>query len=216
MNKKDVSKELIVKTALWLIEENEGIKDVNLRGIAKEIGCAHTNLYNYFNSFDEIIWEALGQIMIKMIDYVDSNIGAATNDEERFYSALEAILEFSLKHPGWYRIVWFELIGGEPSRQTTEILIKPTEGLNNLLVKASGGVLTEEKADVIANILHSYLHGEICKWISGRGPASSIEDTITKVLSNLKLLYKLLIEEEEVGENTSLAPLKVPLSYRKL
>jgi AcrR family transcriptional regulator len=197
LNKKDVSKELIIETALRLIEENGGIKEVNLRGIAKEIGCAHTNLYNYFKSFDEILWEAVGNILLKMIDYVGANIVTAANDEERFYLALEAILEFSLKHPGWYRIVWFEAIGGEPSRETTQTLIRPTEGLNYLLIKASGGNLTEEKADLVANILHSYLHGEICKCISERGPASSIEETTTRVLSNLKLLYKLLIKEGE-------------------
>jgi AcrR family transcriptional regulator len=196
MDKKDVSKELIIATTLRLIEENGGIKDVNLRGIAKEIGCAHTNLYNYYNSFDEIIWEALGHILLKMIDYVDVRIASAANDEERFYSALEAILDFSLQHPGWYRLVWFELIGGEPSQQTAQILISPTEGLNNMVIKASGGMLTEEKANRVANILHSYLHGEICKWISDRGPASSIEEISTKVLSTLKQLYKLLIKEE--------------------
>ena len=197
INKKDVSKEIIIETTLRLIEENGGIKDVNLRGIAKEIGCAHTNLYNYFNNFNEIIWESLGWILIRMIDYVDSSIGSASNDEERLYLALEAILEFSFKHPGWYRVVWLESIGGEPSHQTTEILIKPTEGLNYLIIKASGGMLTEEKADSISNILHSYLHGEICKWISHRVSTGSIEDTIPRVLSNLKQLHKLLIREEE-------------------
>ena len=197
INKKDVNKELIIETVLRLIEENGGIKDVNLRGIAKEIGCAHTNLYNYFNSFDEIIWEALGYILIKMVDYVGLNIASAANDEERLYLALEAILEFSFKHPGWYRVVWFESIRGEPSHQAAQILHKPTEGLNYLLIKASGGMLTEEKASRAANILHSYLHGEACKWISERGPVSSIEETIPKVLSNLKLLYKLLMKEEE-------------------
>lgn len=203
ISKKHVSKELIIETTLRLMEENGGIKDVNLRGIAKEIGCAHTNLYNYFSSFDEIIWKSLENILIKMIDYVDSSIVSAANDEERFYLALEAILEFSLKHPGWYRIVWFESIGGKPSHETAQILITPTEGLNYLLIKASGNMLTEEKANMVANILHSYLHGEISKWISDRGSTSSIEETIIKVLSNLKLLYKLLIKEVKYGINTN-------------
>ncbi|MFN7251549.1 MAG: TetR/AcrR family transcriptional regulator [Anaerobacillus sp.] len=196
LDKKEVNKELIIATTLRLIEENGGIKDVNLRGIAKEIGCAHTNLYNYFNSFDEIIWEALGHILLKMIDYVDARIASAANDEERFYSALEAILEFSLQHSGWYRLVWFESIGGEPSQQTAQILISPTEGLNYLVIKASDSMLTEEKANRVANILHSYMHGEICKWISERGPTSSIEEISREVLSTLKQLYKLLIKEE--------------------
>lgn len=195
-----VSKDLIVETALKLIDEKGGLKDVNLRGIAKEIGCAHTNLYNYFDSFDEIIWEVLGQILMRMIANVEFKINTTTNDEEKFYLALEAILEFSLMHPGWYRIVWFELIGGEPSSQLSEILAKPATGLNQLIIKASPEVITEDKADKIADILHSYLHGEICKWINQRGPVMSVEETIAKILSNLKFLYKLLIEEEKRSE----------------
>ncbi|SDY09789.1 DNA-binding transcriptional regulator, AcrR family [Evansella caseinilytica] len=195
--KNDVSKELIIETALRLIEQNRGIKNVNLRGIAKEIGCAHTNLYNYFNSFDEIIWETLGQILLKMIDYVEINIVSAANDEEKFYAALKAILEFSLMHPGWYRIVWFESIGGTPTPRIAEILVRPMDGLNDLLIKASGGMLTDEKANNVASILHSYLHGEVCKLISDRNPTSCMEETCTRILSNLKQLYQLLITEEE-------------------
>nr|WP_276540983.1 TetR/AcrR family transcriptional regulator [Salipaludibacillus agaradhaerens] len=195
--KNDVSKELIIETTLRLIEQNKGLKNVNLRGIAKEIGCAHTNIYNYFNSFDEIIWETLGQILLKMIDHVEVNVVSTANDEEKFYAALEAILEFSLMHPEWYRVVWFESIDGTPTASTAEILVRPMEGLNNLLIKASGGMLTEEKANTVANILHSYLHGEVCKMISDRSPTSCKEETCVRILSNLKQLYRLLIKEED-------------------
>lgn len=193
--KKEISKELIINTTLQLIEKTGGIKDVNLRGIAKEIGCAHTNLYNYFSNFDEIIWESLGYILLKMINYVDLKSVSTDNDEDKLYSVLEAILKFSLMHPGWYRLIWLETIEGEPSPQIAEILIRPTEGLNTLIIKASGGTVTDEKANKIANILYSYLHGEVCKWINGRMPTSSKDDIITITMSNLKLLYKLLVND---------------------
>lgn len=38
----NINKEVIIKTPLYLIQKNQGIKCVNLRGIAKEIVCAHT------------------------------------------------------------------------------------------------------------------------------------------------------------------------------
>jgi len=34
-----------------VIDKEEGLRGVNLRKIAREIGCAHTNAYNYFDSF---------------------------------------------------------------------------------------------------------------------------------------------------------------------
>lgn len=195
--KKAISKEIIIETVLQLIEENEGIKDVNLRGIAKKIGCAHTNLYNYFDSLDEVFWEALGQVLLKMIDYVDSNLAAETDNEEKFYLVLSNILDFSMKHPGWYRLIWLESIDGEPTPKIIQILHKLSEGLNEDLIKASDNKLTEEKANLIDDILHTYLHGELCKWINNRGFTNSIEETKTKILLNLKYLYKLLIQGDK-------------------
>ncbi|MEN1760388.1 TetR/AcrR family transcriptional regulator [Anoxynatronum sibiricum] len=196
-NKKGVSRDLIIHTTLRLIEEKEGLKEVNLRGIAKEIKCAHTNLYNYFNSFDEIMWESLGAVLLKMIHYVESNTISSDNDEEVLYSALEAIVTFSVAHPWWYRLIWLEPIEGEPSPQIAEILIRPAEGLNASIKKANGGVITDEKASSVANILYSYLHGEVCKWINGRTPISSKDEMIATVMSNLKRLYTLLVNDPE-------------------
>lgn len=196
-NRKGVSKDLIIHTTLRLIEEKEGLKEVNLRGIAKEIECAHTNLYNYFSSFDEIMWESLGSVLLKMIHFVESNTISSDNDEEVLYSALEAIVTFSVTHPGWYRLIWLEPIEGEPSPQIAEILIRPAAGFNDSIKKASGGVITDEKASLVANILYSYLHGEVCKWINGRMPISSKDEMITMVMSNLKRLYTLLVNDPE-------------------
>ncbi|WP_185648784.1 TetR/AcrR family transcriptional regulator [Clostridium sp. DJ247] len=196
-NRKYVSKEIIIETTLRLIEEKEGIKDVNLREIAKNIGCAHTNLYNYFNSLDEIFWEALGQVILKMIDYSETNLTTETDPEEKFYLLLSNIIDFSMDHPGWYRLIWLESIGGKPSIEVIKILDTSDEGFNEAIIKASNNKLSEEKASLIGDILHGYLHGELCKWINNRSFINSIEKTKMNIFSNLKYLYKLLIQQEE-------------------
>ncbi|AJA49893.1 transcriptional regulator, TetR family [Clostridium pasteurianum DSM 525 = ATCC 6013] len=196
-NRKNVSKEIIIETTLRLIEEKGGIKDVNLREIAKNIGCAHTNLYNYFNSLDEIFWEALGQVLLKMIDYVDVNLAYETDPEEKLYLALSNIIDFSMDHPGWYRLIWLEAIDGTPSSEVNEILHLPTRGFNAMLIKLSNNKLSEERANLIGDILMTYLHGELCKWINNRSFKNSRSETKMSVFSNLKYLYKLLIQREE-------------------
>lgn len=196
-NRKNVSKEIIIETTLSLIEEKGGIKDVNLREIAKNIGCAHTNLYNYFNSLDEIFWEALGQVLLKMIDYVDVNLAYETDPEEKLYLALSNIIDFSMDHPGWYRLIWLEAIDGTPSSEVNEILHLPTRGFNAMLIKLSNNKLSEERANLIGDILMTYLHGELCKWINNRSFKNSSSETKMSVFSNLKYLYKLLIQREE-------------------
>ena len=193
-NRNHISKELIIETTLLLIEENKGIKDVNLRGIAKKIGCAHTNLYNYFNSLDEIFWESLGQVLLKMINFVDSNLDTETDSEEKLYLVLSNIIDFSMDHPGWYKLIWFESIGGNPSPEVIKILHTPSQGFNTELIKISNNKLSEEKANLIGDILLTYLHGELCKWINNRSFITSREETKMKSLSNLKNLYKLLIQ----------------------
>ncbi|MDZ4957160.1 TetR/AcrR family transcriptional regulator, partial [Clostridium perfringens] len=39
-----------------------------------------------------------------------------------------------------------------------------------------------------------YLHGELCKWINNRSFISTREETKAIILSNIKYLYKLLIQ----------------------
>lgn len=192
-NKKHVSKEIILETTLSLIDKNEGIKDVTLRDIAKKIGCAHTNLYNYFSSLDEIFWEALGQVLLMMMDYSSSGLSNEKDDEGRFFLILSNLIDFSMMHPGWYRFIWFESIGGNPSPEIAKILHKPGEGFSEL-IKLGNSNISDEKANLIGDILHSYLHGELCKWINNRSFISREEETKAMILLNLRHLYKLLIQ----------------------
>ncbi len=192
-DKKHVSKEFIVETTLSLIDRNEGMKDVTLRDIAKEVGCAHTNLYNYFSSLDEIFWEALGQVLLIMMDYSSNGLSNQKDDEERFFLMLSNLIDFSMQHPGWYRFIWFKPIGGNPSPEVTKILNKSGDGFSQL-IKMSNNNISNEKANSVGNILHSYLHGELCKWINNRSFINKEEETKTIIFSNLKYLYKLLIQ----------------------
>jgi len=193
-NKKHVSKEIILETTLSLIDENEGIKDVTLRDIAKKIGCAHTNLYNYFSSLDEIFWEALGQVLLIMMDYSSSGLGNEIDNEGRIFLILSNLIDFSVEHTGWYRFIWFESIGGTPSPEVTKILQKPGENFIEL-IKTTNNNLSKEKANIIGDILHSYLHGELSKWINNRVFINRMDEMKIRILSNLKHLYKLLIQE---------------------
>ncbi|MDP4145410.1 MAG: TetR/AcrR family transcriptional regulator [Bacillota bacterium] len=195
MNRISVNKGVIIETTLGLIEKNQGIKGVNLRGISKEIGCAHTNIYNYYHDLNEIFWESLGQVMMKMMEYVDENSHSQINSEENFYLFLSSIISFSMEHPGWYRLIWLEHIEGIPSSKIIAMINKPKEGFIKEVMK-SNNTLSEKKANLISDILITYLHGELSKWINNRNANKSIDETKKSIISNLKFLYKLLINEE--------------------
>ena len=52
-----------VDTTLELIAEQGGSQGVNLREVARRIGCAHTNVYNYFDSYDDLLWSAFRRVL---------------------------------------------------------------------------------------------------------------------------------------------------------
>ncbi|WP_017472042.1 TetR/AcrR family transcriptional regulator [Amphibacillus jilinensis] len=195
--RKVVSKERIVKTLLDKVEENEGIKEVNLRGIAKEMGCAHTNIYNYFSSFTELIWVGISQVLLTMIQTVEVRIASEHKDQDRLFAALDEIVCFSLDHPGWYRLIWLEAVDGEPPEDISSILTQPSIGLATLLAQAADEQLTDEDITRITHVLHSYMHGEICQWLSGRAVKMNKQELRAAILFNLKHMYRLLTQELE-------------------
>lgn len=196
LNKKNISKELIIRNALILIEENRGIKDVNLRGIAKRIGCNHTNLYNYFDSLDEIFWEALGKALIDMTDYVYINSAAEIDLQEKLYLSISNIISFAMEHPGLYRLIWLESLNGKPSSEITNILHNSSKRFITEIIDTCNSKLTQEKAEFIANIIQGYLHGELCKWINNRILINDKDEIKDVILSNFKHVYQLLIKED--------------------
>ena len=191
-NKNTINKEIILDTALRLIEERGGSKDVTLRDIAKELGCAHTNLYNYFSSLDDIFWEALAKILILEMHYLSDVLNTETDNEERIYKALIRLVDFSMEHPGWYKLVWMDSLNGKPSAEVNKILTAPSTEFIDFIMKTNDR-LSKKEAGTLADILHGYLHGELCKWVNGRSFIND-EEVRKKIISNLRLIYKSLIK----------------------
>jgi len=73
-----------------------------------------------------------------------------------------------MNHPGWYKLIWLESIGGTPSPDVIKILHIPSQGFTDGIMKASKNGITKEKALSVGNILTCYLHGELCIWINNR------------------------------------------------
>lgn len=195
VNKNHVNKEIIIEATLKLIDDNEGIKNVTLRDIAKKIGCAHTNLYNYYGSLDEIFWESLAQALVRMMDYSAKDTSNDIKHDENFYLVLSNLIDFSTKHRGWFKLIWLESIGGNPSPEVIKILNTPGRDFVELIIESSNNTLSEQKASMIGDILHNYLHGELCKWLNNRVSINNMEEAKIKILSNLKYLYKVLIRD---------------------
>lgn len=91
-------KEAFIDAVLSMLDEGMSLRELNLRKVAKQVGCAHTNAYNYFTSYEELLWWSLKGALERMTAMVDPEHGGLT----------EAYVEFALDHPAWYRLIWLE------------------------------------------------------------------------------------------------------------
>ncbi len=62
-----IGRQAFIDEVLRLLDEGVPIRDLNLRRVAKELGCAHTNAYNWFKSQQELLWFALGSALEHLI-----------------------------------------------------------------------------------------------------------------------------------------------------
>lgn len=163
-----ITKELILETALAAINDEGTSSKVNLRELARRLGCAHTNLYNYYPSFDQLLWDAHGAALERMLDAVMSS-PAKGGREKSLSSFYSAFADFYLSNRGWFRLLWADPLAGErPARHRER-----GEEVVSLLVEklcAAYGETSDVKLlfDVLHRV-HCYLHGEVSIFIHGRG-----------------------------------------------
>lgn len=187
--------ERILDVTVRLIDEKNGLHQVNLRQIAQVAGCAHTNVYNYFENFEGLLWAAFARILDLWWRYVQDHFHADLPESERLLDFTAAHIDFALEHAGWYRCIWLDpLFGKAPSEIMTRLHSLRNQFID-LMMQASGKPLTVEQANQFEVVLHGYLHGEICKLVTGRISGSHQQAYRTQILSNVQHLFQLLIQD---------------------
>ncbi len=165
---KNISKELILQKTLELINEKQGILHLNFREIARVSGCAHTNLYNYFESFDDLLWEALKTTLDRMFASVTKGMERIPREKKLDHLFLK-LVDFYLANKGLYRLMWLEVINPNRPAEVNDKIIKQVKVYTGILYEAYKDRITQEQAFYILHTVHCYLHGEISIFISGKG-----------------------------------------------
>lgn len=170
---KGIDREQILNVTLDLVRYQENVHNVNWREIARNLGCAHTNLYNYYKDLDQIYWDALDIILAKLEVCLTSDLSQYADGKARMIAVYTRFLDFYLENPGWFRLVWLEkLEGARPQKNvdlTNQTVSVFTSTLISLLAEQYDLNLTHNQAKYILHTVHCYLHGEISIHISGRG-----------------------------------------------
>ncbi len=184
--KKNITKEQIVKTALELMKNKSNLHSLNLREIARTLGCAHTNLYNYFPSYSDLLWETHAVLHEAFIEMLIKKLNMANTAEIRLSYFFEAFVDTYMENKGWFRLVWHEHIGGARPQRDVDVIDATGKALNKHVSEIwTEFSRTRPDANNIKRVLHNthcYIVGEISNYLLGRG---------------------LIENESELGDNTS-------------
>ena len=180
-----------VETTLELIAEEGGSLGVNLRQISRRMGCAHTNVYNYFGSYQELLWAAFRQAIAIYGEHIIAGLGRDMAPARYLQQSIGNLASFPQENPGLYRFVASDPIElADIPADILETVTAMKRWLGWVVAAAAG--LEDESPDArdAADIILAYLDGETLNIINGR--AVPDEDLEGRVVANALRLFDLL------------------------
>ena len=179
--------ERFVAVTVDLIAEQGGSQSVNLREVSRRVGCAHTNVYNYFDSFDDLLWEAFRRTLVRYSDAIVAGLDDALPPREYFRRLVTNLASFPLENPGLYRFIGSDPIDVEAIPE--DVLATVTRVKTWLFAAFTALVGPGRDAEDFCNITYGYIDGETFNVINGRVVPG--EDIAGRIVANALRLYEL-------------------------
>lgn len=198
-----------VEAALAEVDRTGGLQGLNLREVSRALGCAHTNAYNYFGGLGDLVWHALVEALDRLMAHTLDAMARAGR-EQAFEAFIGSQVDFALAHPGWYRLIWLEPLPGAPPAPLRPLLERPRARFAELLAGLAPARLPAARAGEVAELVHGYLHGALCKAISGRDPGATPARVRRRVVAAARELLELLAR----GEGPAAGPTRRPARRR--
>jgi AcrR family transcriptional regulator len=180
-----------IDTVLDMLQEGFLLRELNLRQIAKRIGCAHTNAYNYFNSYEQLIWYAQAEAIIRLVKL----FGGSYDELHRKFvlvedkNILESFIKFAFTHPAWYRLIWTEPLQESRPQELTYLVTAPSQLMRAWLERETDKPAEDHEKN--SEILLSFLHGQLSLITSGRKKGSTRE-LVEQLFESTNYVYSLL------------------------
>lgn len=197
---KSISKDQIIETALDLMKDRSDIRSINLREVARALGCAHTNLYNYFLSFNDLLWEAHIVIQKKIISELYMRLSNMQDNSLKLQCFFSTLAGQYLEHRGWFRLAWLDYIDDvRPDKDiiaTEETVSSMVEVLKNIWEGTCHEVLDREKIYWVLHNIHCYIIGEVSNYFNGRRLISSEEELKNHIANTALMMFTLCLREE--------------------
>jgi AcrR family transcriptional regulator len=188
-----------VDTTLDLIAEEGGSGPVNLRQVSRRMGCAHTNLYNYFPSFGELLWAAFRRTLSVYGSWLTQDLDDSLEPEEYLRRVLVKLASFPQSHPGLYRFIASDRLPmSEIPEDILDTVSHMKQWLSETLSAVSGSGLHADESAAIADMVLAYVDGETLNFINERVVPG--EDVHGRIVDNALRIYRLLVLDAGAGQ----------------
>ncbi len=181
-----ISKHSLIQSYMEMIDAGVEYKDLNLRKLARRVGCAHTNMYNYFSSWDELRWHAISSALAGLLDDLPRSSGEIDyrripGPSERG-NLFDTYLQYAGRYPHRYRLVWLDPLMGDAPESTALELQRASVVFSNWIRRwMPGPMKNESDINRLAHILHCYMHGELVFISAGRSTGRLDQENIDRI-----------------------------------
>ncbi|NLH47875.1 MAG: TetR/AcrR family transcriptional regulator [Myxococcales bacterium] len=185
----------ILEVTLELIDENHGLTGVDLRKISRALGCAHTNIYNYFDSYPDLLWHTLVEAVERLVNHTEMEMAKTRRKRDAFRVFIGSQIDFAQAHPGWYRFIWMEPLPGAPRENLVPKLAQPAADFARHLAAIAPAAVPATAIARAADIVHGYLHGVLSRLVAGRYIQGVGPELREKIIADAELVFQLLCAE---------------------
>ncbi len=195
--KKNITKEQVIETAVELMKDRDNLNSLNLREIARTLGCAHTNLYNYFSSYNDLLWETHAAIQVIFMRMITDRINEATTAEKRLTNFFKAFVDMYMDNKGWFRLAWHEYIEGDRPQSDVEATAAANKMVNyyisDIWNELYGEYPERDLAERILHNTHCYIVGEISNYLLGRGLIKDEKQLRSYIVQEAICMFRLCL-----------------------
>lgn len=195
--KKNLSKEQIIGTVLELLRNRSDIENLNFREIARRLDCAHTNLYNYFSSYNDLLWECHSAVLDNFMDTLKELFNEINPTELHPASFFERIVNLYMNNKGWFRLAWYEYIKGERPEKDIETAKNANQMLNDIAMLICRELFEEcPDSDTVKRVLHNmhcYIIGEISNFLLKRSFTDNEAEVRAYIIREAVSMFQLCL-----------------------
>lgn len=171
----DTMKERLTRATLRAVSDNKGVQGLSLRGIAKDAGCSHVNVYHHApRGLADLLWLAYTVAIEEYARSCFARVAGRLPGENYGEALARGMTAFATESEGLYRLLWFDSLEGEPTEEALAAIGRAQASfLETTAAELSAAGLQGglEAFGASLEILFAYLQGEIALLINGRsGP----------------------------------------------